>query len=245
MKRLIQILTLPTIFIGFSVTMTVYAWGMTTKEFIIPYVWVATIIGFVLSFVNYKIGLISLIITSLAWLTIFADNFGHFLTFDFFKIQEWGLQIPFIICPVVVSSLAIRQLITNSKFQIIGILLTILIPAIGFASYFDKTITQTTFSEFHGLDNHIKTYMGRFRATPMDTRYFEVTMGSQEVRKVAKQVGTFLIDHYYVNDTELKVKMRFNKVMEVELYKLKDIELKRTVKWELKELDGETEYLKK
>ena len=245
MKHLIQIVTLPTIIVGFSLTATVFAWGMTTKEFIMPFIWIATVIGFILTFVNYKAGLASLIICSLAWLIIFADYFGHFLTFDFFRLEKWGLQIPFVICPVIVSILAFRQLTINRKLRVFGILLTVLIPIIGLASYFDKTVTQNTFSEFHGMDEGTSTYMGRFRATPMDTRYFEVTIASQEVEKVVKSVGTFSVGHYYVNDTKLKVRMRFNQIMEVELYKLKDIELKKTIKWKLTELVGQTEYLKR
>ena len=245
MKRLIQILTLPTIIIGFSLTATVFAWGMTTKEFTMPFVWIATIIGLIMTFVHYRTGLVTLIICSLAWLIIFADYFGHFLTFDFFRLEKWGLQIPFVICPLILSILALRQLTKNTKLRLIGIILTVLIPTIGFASYFDKTLTQNTFSEFHGMDDSTNTYMGRFRATPMDTRYFEVSMTSSEVEKVVRNVGTFSVGHCYVNDTKLRVRMRFNQIREVELYKLKDTELKETIKWKLPDLNGQTEYLKR
>jgi len=245
MKRIIQILTIPTILIGFSLTATVFAWGMTTKEFIMPFIWVATIIGFILTFINLKTGLITLLISSLAWLTIFADYFGHFLTFDLLKLEKWGLEIPYVFCPLIVAILTIRQLTLKPRLRIAGILLTVLIPTIGFASYYDKTVTQTIFSEFHGMDENSKEYMGRFRATPMDARYFEVTISSPEVEEVVREKGTFLVGHYYVNDTKLKVKMRFNKIKQVELYKFKDRELKEPIIWTIDELNGQTEYLKR
>ncbi|WP_152552800.1 hypothetical protein [Schleiferia thermophila] len=245
MKHIIQILTIPTILIGFSLTATVFAWGMTTKEFIMPLIWVATIIGFILTFINLKTGLITLLISSLAWLTIFADYFGHFLTFDLLKLEKWGLEIPFVFCPLIVAILTIRQLTLKPRLRIAGILLTVLIPTIGFATYYDKTLTQTTFSEFHGMDENSKEYLGRFRATPMDARYFEVTINSQEVEEIVREKGTFLVGHYYINDTKLKVKMRFNKIKQVQLYQLKDRELKEPVIWTIDELNGQTEYLKR
>lgn len=245
MKRLIQILTLPTIIIGYSLTATVFAWGITTKEFAMPFVWVATIIGLIMTFVHYKAGLVTLILCYLAWLILFADYFGHFLTFNLFQLEKWGFHIPFVFCPLILSIIAFRELTKNKKVRLIGILATILIPTIGFASYYDKTLIQNTFSEFHGLDDSSNTYMGRFRATPMDARYFEVNMASPEVKTVVKNVGTFSVGHYYVNDTRLRVRMRFNQIREVELYRFKDTELKDVVKWKTADLNGQTEFLKR
>src|SRR5690606_41530876 len=77
-----------------------------------------------------------------------------------------GLQIPFVFCPIIVAILTIRQLTLKPRLRIAGILLTVLIPTIGLADYDDKTVTQTTFTEVHGLDKNSKDYMGRYSATP-------------------------------------------------------------------------------
>lgn len=38
--------------------------------------------------------------------------------------------------------------------------------------------------------------------------------------------------------------MNFDKIKEVELYKLGDLELKEPIEWKVKELNGETEFQK-
>jgi len=69
-------------------------------------------------------------------------------------------------------------------------------------------------------------------------------MNLDEVKEIAKTKGTFLVGHYYMNNVKLKVRMNFNKIKEVELYRLHDYELENPVKWELSELEGQTKYLK-
>ncbi|WP_147169229.1 hypothetical protein [Phaeodactylibacter luteus] len=246
MKRLIQILTLPIILVGFSLSATVMAWGMTTKEFLMPIVWIATIVAFILTFIKEKIGLTVLIVTCFGWLFLFAEYFGHFLTFEADKIVNWGLRLSaaFVICPLTLVFLSTKRLVKNKKLGFSVIATSLLIPLVGFGSNYDKTYSRTTFAEFHRVNDSTDSYLGRFRAGPADTRFFEIEMNSDEVKEIALTTGTYLVGHYYINNVKLNVRMNFSSIKEIELTKLNKVELENPIKWELSDVEGQTEYLK-
>lgn len=244
MKRLIQIFTLPIIIVGFSLSATVLAWGMTTKEFLMPIVWIATIVAFIMTFIKEKVGLTVLIVTCFGWLLLFAEYFGHFLTFEADKIVNWGLSAAFVICPLVLVFLSTKRLVKNKKLEFSVIAISLLIPLIGFGSNYNKTYSRTTFAEFHRINDSTDNYLGRFRAGPGDTRFFEIEMNSDEVKEIVLTEGTYLVGHYYVNNVKLNVKMNFSTIKEIELIKMNKTDIENPVIWELSEVKGQTEYLK-
>ena len=122
------------------------------------------------------------------------------------------------------------------------ITIALIIPAAGFISYADKTYTKDVFSEYYNVAE--EEYKTIFRAGPADTRHFTKTMESDEVRKLVTKNATFVAGHHYIPNTKVRVRMTFNKITEVELYKLDDYELTKPIKWQIEELDGRTEFLK-
>ena len=171
-------------------------------------------------------------------------HFGHFLTFEADKIVNWGLSAAFVICPLILIILSTKRLVKNKNLKFSVIVISLLIPIIGFGSNYDKTYSRTTFAEFHKINDSTDSYLGKFRAGPADTRFFEIEMNSDEVKEIVLTKGTFLVGHYYVNNVELNVRMNFSRIKEIELTRLNKVELENPVKWELSEVKGQTEYLK-
>lgn len=243
MKRTVQILTGILLIAGFSVSMTALAWSTTIKEMLYLPLWLISTIGLILTFSKLKAGLYIILTSSILWLIQMAETFGWFLTFEIQNLALWGVIALPVFISLMNAILTSRILLSKfNKIRLSTIVIAIIIPAAGFISYADKTYTKNIFSEYYDVAE--EKYRAIFRAGPADTRYFTMTMESDEVRKLVTENATFVAGHHYFPNTKFRVRMTFNKITEVEIYKLDGYELTKPIKWRIEELNGHTEFLK-
>jgi len=229
--------------IGFSLAMTAIAWSITLRDALFLPLWIVTVIGLILSLAKEKTGLYILIAVALLWLLRLAGDLGWFLTFEPGNSTLWLiLAVPSVASSVIVSRGA-KILFRNKRN--IRLYLTgaaILIPIVGVLSYANKTYEKHAFAELHNLDS--ANYKLVFKPTPGDTRKFETTQDSRELRDLAKSKATPVAGHHYFPNALLRVRMTFSTIKGIELYKIEDIELAEPIKWRPAELIGETDFLK-
>ncbi len=199
--------------------MTALAWSIEPTEMVFIPLWIVTITGLILSFGKKKIGIYSLMIVSLFWLLMLSEKLGWFLTFEPGNIALMGIFG----LPVIASVLIIiigSQLTFNEKRKIKLLIsgIAILIPLFGVLSFANKTYDKNIFSEFYELDS--KQFKAVFKPQPSDSREFEMKLVSEELRGLVKNKATFVANHHYFHNAKFRVKMRFSKIREIELYKL-------------------------
>jgi hypothetical protein len=242
-KTVIILSTLTLIVVGFSLSMTAFAWSIEPTEMLYIPLWLLTILGLILFLKTKRIGLIILISVAILWLVQIAGTLGWFLTFEPENIALWGL----IGLPTLASILIV---VFGIKFGLghhkkIGLVINgiaLLIPITGILSYANKTYDKNVFSEFYEIEN--TEFRAVFKPQPSDTRQFEMQIFSDELRNLVKDKATFVANHHYFPNARFKVNMTFSKINEVELYKVADYELEHPIKWKIDELNGETAFLK-
>ncbi len=206
-----------------------------------------TLVGFIISFFTKKTGVVIIYIASLLWILQLAEGFGWFITFEPNNTALWGvIFLPLAFC-ILLSYLTVRFLFLRSpnekkKYSAVSLTIALVIPIVGLLSYADKTYEKNVFAEFYQVKND--NYKVIFRPSPADTRMFEVEMASEEVRNLVLDKATFVANHHYFPNAVFKVRMKFDKIEEVELYKLEADNLSKPIRWDVTELKGETEFLK-
>ncbi len=223
--------------------MTSLAWSIDPKEMLYIPLWILTIVGFILFFATKKIGIYALIGISILWLIQMAGILGWFLTFEPENIALFGLIGLPIIASLMIAIVGTRLIFEKKKKIGIAIsVLALIIPIAGILQYANKTYDKNVFSEFYDLDK--ETYKVIIKPQPSDTRQFEIDLKSNELRNLAKQKATFVANHHYFPNARFRVNMTFSSINEIELYKVADYELEEPIKWNIDELNGETEFLK-
>ena len=235
--------TILLIVVGFSISMTSLAWSIDPMEMLYLPLWLLTIVGLILFFATKKLGVYVLIGVSILWLLQMAGTLGWFVTFEPDNIALWGMIGLPTMASVLIATIG-TKIIYDEKNRIgIGIrVISILIPIVGILLYANKTYDKSVFSEFYNLDE--ETYKVVFKPQPSDTRQFELELNSDELRILVKDKATFVADHHYFPNAKFRVNMTFSRINEIELYKVGDYELEEPIKWEIEELNGETEFLK-
>ena len=223
--------------------MTSLAWSIDPKEMLYIPLWISTIVGFILFFATKKIGIYALIVISILWLIQMAGTLGWFLTFEPENIALFGLIGLPTIASLIIAIVGTRLIFEKkNKIGIAISVLALLIPIAGILQYANKTYDKNVFSEFYDLDK--ETYKVIIKPQPSDTRQFEIDLKSNELRNLAKQKATFVANHHYFPNARFRVNMTFSSINEIELYKVADYELEKPIKWNIDELNGETEFLK-
>lgn len=246
MIKAIKVLTGILLAVAFSLASTAFAWATSTKELLFLPLFLLTLVGFIISFFTKKTGVIIIFIASLLWIFQLADEFGWFITFEPNNTALWGVVfLPIAFC-IILSYLSVRFLFLGSpnvkKYSALSLSVALIIPIVGWLSYADKTYEQNVFAEFYQVEND--NYKVIFRPSPADTRMIEVELASEEVRNLVLNKATFVANHHYFPNAVFKVKMTFDKIEEVELYKLEENNLSKPIRWDIAELKGETEFLK-
>jgi hypothetical protein len=205
-----------------------------------------TLVGFIISFFTNKTGVVIIFIASLLWILQLADGFGWFITFEPNNNALLGvIFLPIAFC-ILLCYLSVKFLFLGSpnvnKYTAASLAVALFIPIVGLFSYADKTYEQNVFAEFYQVEK--KKYQVIFRPSPADTRMFEVELDSEEVRDLVLSKATFVANHHYFPNAMFKVRMKFDKIEEVELYKLEENKLSDPIRWDVTELKGETEFLK-
>jgi hypothetical protein len=242
-KSAIQILAVVLVIVGLYLSMTAFAWSIEPTEMLFISLWIATIIGLILSFSKKNTGIYTLMIVSVFWLLLLAEKLGWFLTFEPENIALMGIFGLPVIASVLILIIGSNLIFDNkrkTKFLISGI--GILIPIVGILSFANKTYDKNIFSEFYELDS--KEFRAVFKPQPADSREFEMKLESEELRDLVINKATFVANHHYFPNAKFRVKMTFSEITEIELYKVSDFELKKPLKWKIEELNGETEFLK-
>jgi len=246
MKKAIHILTGILLIAAFSLASTAFAWATTTKELLYIPLFILTLAGFIISLNTKKTGFVVILVASVLWLTKLFEEFGWFIVFKLNNLALWGLILLPVILSITLIFLSVKVLIPESKnkrkYEVLSLAIGLTIPIASLLSFADKTNNQSVFAEFYQLEN--QTYKAYFKATPSDTRMFEVKLNSEEVRKLVLNKATYVANHHYFPNAMFRVRMNFDKVKEVELYKLDGNKLEEPIKWNVRDLKGETEFLK-
>ena len=245
MKVTIQILAALLLVATFSLVSTAFVWATTTREILYPLIFLITLAGFIISFIDAKSGIWVILGSSFFWLLNFSLDFGWFIIFQSGNIALWGvLFLPVILCIslVVLSSKYLLSDWENYTYYFsASVIVGILIPLVGLLSYADKTYERSVFSEFYEVKNN--TYKVVFKPQPSDTRKFEVEISSDEVRTIVLDSATFVANHHYLGNTKLKVRMNFSTIKDIQLYKLSDKVLESQISWRPEEVNGEIQFL--
>lgn len=245
MKITVQVLSAILLIATFSLVSTAMAWATTTREVLYILIFLVTSLGLLLSFLTEKIGIWILLLSSFLWLLNFALDFGWFITFELDNLALWAvIFLPVVMC-IFIASISVRYLLPDSKhfkYYKSGVLIiSLLIPISGFASYANHTYEKSVFTEFHDVESEV--YKVVFRAGPADTREFEVEISSDEIRTIVLDSATFVANHHYLGNTQLRVRMTFSTIEEIQLNELSNKVLNDPLSWKPGEVNGSIQFL--
>jgi hypothetical protein len=246
MKITVQVLSAILLIATFSLVSSAMAWATTTREVLYIFIFLITSLGLILSFLTEKAGIWILLFSSFLWLLNFAIEFGWFITFELDNLALWAvIFLPIVIC-ISIASISVRYLLPDSKhfkyYKSGALIIGLLIPISGLASYANHTYDKSVFTEFYDVESEV--YKIVFRAGPADTRKFEVEIGSDEIRTIVLNSATFVANHHYLGNTKLSVRMSFSTIEEIQLNELSNEELDAPLSWKPDEVNGTIEFLK-
>lgn len=243
MKRIIiQILTAILLLIGLSLSLTAIAWSINSNDLYFLFLFLGTLAGFILTFIDLKISLYTLSIISIFWLLKLAEDFGYYIVF---KPNDFGFLFV-IAAPILVSILLLiissNLLFERKIFRSLVVGFSLLIPFYGIMMHANKTYEKKVFSEYYNIDS--ANYKAVFRKQPLDSRKFEISLDSEELRNLIKENATLVGDMYYFHNTKLRVQMNFSNIKEIELYQVSDFKLSEPIKWDISVLEESADFLK-
>lgn len=245
MKITVQVLSAILLIATFSLITTAMAWATTTREVLYIFIFLITSVGLLLSFLTEKVGIWILLFSSFLWLLNFALDFGWFITFEIDNLTLWAvIFLPIVIC-ISIASISVRFLLPDSKhfmyYKFGTLIISLLIPISGLASYANHTYEKSVFTEFYDVENEV--YKTVFRAGPADTRKFELEISSDEIRTIVLDSATFVANHHYLGNTKLSVRMTFSTIEEIQLNKLSNKILDTPLSWKPDEVNGSIQFL--
>lgn len=231
---------------SFSLTMTVFAWGMGNATIYYLLLYPTVILTLILIIAKIRFAYFLIIILGLAYIILLNKEIGNFFIFrSYNKVLIWVLLLPYasylMLIPLSISYLTItvrhrKTIILTSLFIAIGF------PAFAVAERYNMDYPDSICMDFDIQDNGLIIITGKPGFA--DTRQFTITTDSKELAVAIKNEGELFYGSYVFVNTRVTKNYRFSKLQSLTIKKLKDKPIDSNLTWTVDEIKGDISFLK-
>ena len=229
----------------FSISITIFAYGVgnTTLLYILLYLFF--LLSTILIIAKVKLGYVLTFLIAFTYAVLSTSEVGKYLIFNFSNnILFWILLLPYFTFLILIP-LTATFLTANFRFAR-TVKLSSISLAIGFfifsiADRFNKDYPDSIF-----VDAEI-TEQGQItlNCKPVfaDSRTFIVTTNLKEIENQIKKYGEFYQGSYFLENTKIKKRFRFNELQSITLTQIGDNIISPQLTWTTKEIKGDVGFL--
>jgi len=229
----------------FSLTMTVFAWGIGDKTIYYLLLYPALIITTILLVANIRFAYFIIILFGLIYATLLNREIGKLFVFDSHNnILYLVLALPYFtlltLIPLTISYLT--EAAKHKKWLVsLALIIAIGFPFFAIAERYDMSYSDTVFVDAEINDQGQVT----FNCKPgfADTRTFIVTTKSEKVADQIKKYGEYYQGSYFLHNTAIKKIFRFSKLKSITLTGIDTNKIVPELTWTADEIKGDVSFL--
>lgn len=229
----------------FSLTMTVFAWGVGDKTLYYLLLYPALLITTILLIANIRFAYFVIILFALIYPALLNREIGELFVFDSNNIiLYFVLALPYFILLTLVP-LTTSYLTSSSKyhrlFVAIAVIIAISFPTFAIAERFDMDYSDYVFIDAEINDKGHVTL--NCKPGFVDTRTFIVTTNSLKIANQIKKYGEYYQGSYFLHTT-IRKNFRFSNLKSITLMEIDNKKIVPKLTWTIDEIKGDISFLK-
>lgn len=246
-SRLVIIITcIIALLSSFSLTISVFAYGIgeTTLFYLLFYP--AFLIATILVITNVRFGFYIIFLLAISYPVLLTREVGNYLVFRQYNYALfWVLLVPYLTYLTLIPMTAKYLTATHSqakKFIVASIILAICFPIYAVVERFDMDYPDRICMDFDIDKNGLIKITGKPGFA--DNREFRITTNSKELAFAIKSEGELFYGSYVFVNTKIIKNFRFSKFQSITIKKLNDKNLDFNLTWKADEIQGDVSFLK-
>lgn len=229
----------------FPITISTFAYGIGKTPYLYLPLYPLLIIATILVIAKLRIGFLLTLSISIIYCFLLTNDVGYYFIFNSWNyILFWIIILPFFLS-IFIIPLATFYLSEKIKFKNLLIIVSLFI-CFCFIIYPILDRYKKEYSDTIFVDAEINTSgLITLNCKPNfgDSRNFVLTNNSFGMQKQIKKYGEYYQGRYFLTNTTVRTKYKFDKLISVTIVKINNNKLNQELTWKIDEIKGETDFL--